>query len=214
MTNPVTNIADHPNIVPSTTAYRNGCRCSGCRAAVAAAALSRRDRKLSAPDPITDLPGEVWADIPGYEGQYQASDAGRVRSLPRVVNKGNGVPMRRRGQIMKPAVHKTGYLTVCLPGRRTFKVHLLVLAAFVGPRPDGMVTRHLNGIPVDCRLVNLAYGTQAKNVADTMAHGTHRQASQTHCIRRHPLSGENLYVGPDGKRQCRACKRIRKAAAA
>jgi hypothetical protein len=53
--------------------------------------------------------------------------------------------------------------------RRT--IHSLVLEAFVGPRPPGSVTRHLNGCPDDNRLENLAWGTHSENILDMDRHG-------------------------------------------
>jgi hypothetical protein len=54
----------------------------------------------------------------------------------------------------------------------TFRIHRAVMLAFVGPLPDGMVTRHLNGNPLDNRLANLEYGSPAENVQDAIGHGT------------------------------------------
>lgn len=51
-------------------------------------------------------------------------------------------------------------------------VHHLVLEAFVGPRPDGYEGKHENGIPHDCRLSNLTWGTKAANEHDKNRHGT------------------------------------------
>lgn len=70
----------------------------------------------------------------------------------------------------------TGYLTVGLNRanvRRTYMVHELVLVTFAGPRPPGMVSRHLNGDSIDNRWPeNLAWGTQAENIHDKIQHGT------------------------------------------
>lgn len=57
-------------------------------------------------------------------------------------------------------------------------VHRLVMEAFVGPRPPGMMCRHLNGNPHDNRLSNLAWGTPAENVADAVRHGTHARGER------------------------------------
>ncbi len=58
-------------------------------------------------------------------------------------------------------------------------VHRLVLLAFKGPRPDGQYCRHLNGVPTDNRLANLAWGTKSENTFDKVGHGTHPHASKT-----------------------------------
>lgn len=157
------------------------------------------------PTPETWLP----VPIPGYEGRYEVSDRGRVRSL------------LRRGRVLAQSEHRTGmYWQVGLlaQGAKSGSarlVHHLVAAAFLGPRPPGAVVRHLNGDSRDNRPSNLAYGTPAENIADSIAHGTnyhvHVLAKRTECINGHPWTPENTRIayGPKGntKRRCRACKR-------
>ena len=107
---------------------------------------------------------EEWLPIPGYEGRYEVSSEGRVKSL-----------MRATPLIMKQVPDKDGYLTLCLQSARrqqTHKVHCLVLLAFEGPRPDGLQVRHLDGRPTNNKRGNLRYGTSQENTADSMAHGT------------------------------------------
>lgn len=75
---------------------------------------------------------------------------------------------------MKPNLRK-GYLRICLcrdGKQKKFFVHVLVLTAFVGPCPDGMQGRHLDGCRSNCALGNLAWGTPKENAADRDAHGT------------------------------------------
>lgn len=113
---------------------------------------------------------ERWLPVVGWEGWYEVSDLGRVRRV---------APSRGRKPVdgvLKLTIGYTGYPQVCLtcPGRkqRAHKVHNLVLAAFVGPRPHGMEARHLNGDPLDAGLTNLAWGTPTENQADKILHGT------------------------------------------
>lgn len=147
-----------------------------------------------------------WRSVPGFEGLYEVSDAGLIRSTPRRGTSGG----LRRLRIEE----RTGYQLVTLnrPGmQRTMRVHTIVLTAFVGPRPDGMESRHLNGVPADNRLANLAWGTHGENNRDQVAHGTHPHASKTHCPADHPYSEENTYIHPDGDRRCRTCRREQNA---
>jgi len=128
---------------------------------------------------------ENWRAIPGYEGHYEVSDRGRVRSLDRIGM--NGQPLD--GKIIEPS-YSHGYQNVSLfrNGRqKNMRVHRVVMLAFVGPLPQGMVTRHLNGIKDDNRLTNLTYGTQRENVLDMVAHGNHGMASKENCKKGHPL---------------------------
>lgn len=108
---------------------------------------------------------EEWRDIPGYEGRYQASDLGQVRSLDRVEQTIDG-PRRYRGRVLHPGRRRaSGHVAVCLGKRNTKDVHPLVLRAFVGPPPEGHEALHLNHTPTDNRLNNLRWGTRGENIA-------------------------------------------------
>lgn len=124
---------------------------------------------------MNDVPtrAERWLPVVGYEGLYEVSDLGRVRSLDRNVTTRNGV-RRYKGKIlaMTPV---NGYPSVALSlvGKQdTRPVHQLVLEAFAGPRPAGQEGRHLNDVPADCRWPeNLAWGTKKENFADRLVNG-------------------------------------------
>jgi hypothetical protein len=112
-------------------------------------------------------------DVPGFCGRYQASDRGDVISHCRSAT---GSP-----RILRQHLGKRGYYVVNLSGHgkvRQRTVHSLVLEAFVGPRPDGMEVRHLNGIRTDNRLCNLAYGTSMENNRDRNLHGTSNRGTR------------------------------------
>lgn len=157
--------------------------------------------------PIT----ETWLPIPGHEGSYEVSDQGRVRSLDRRVPCDHGATRKVRGLMLKPSVTEgSDYARVNI-SRKPRNIHHLVMLAFVGPLPEGMVTRHLNGDPLDNRLVNLRYGTYAENSADMIRHGTSFQRNKTHCVRGHVLAVPNLntWMLERGYRTCKACTRAR-----
>jgi hypothetical protein len=115
---------------------------------------------------------EIWKDIPGYEGRYQASTEGHIRSVDRVIDMyspliGRVVKRPIKGRVLRPGRNNSGHYSVTLGhGAHGSLVHYLVLKTFVGERPDGMDIRHLNGNPCDNRLCNLAYGTRTENILD------------------------------------------------
>jgi hypothetical protein len=108
---------------------------------------------------------ETWRDVTGATG-YEVSDLGRVRSHRVRGRKGR---LRSTSYQLSLRPGRGGYARVHIDGRIRF-VHQLVLEAFVGPRPSGLLTRHLNGVPSDNRLVNLAWGSSGENASDAIRH--------------------------------------------
>jgi hypothetical protein len=145
---------------------------------------------------------EIWLPVPGWEGEYDVSNLGRIRSWV----------MRKKEQpvIRSPRVGARGYLNICLwrNGESLCRsVHSLVALAFIGPRPPGSVIRHLDGTTDNNNATNLSYGTASANVLDEVRHGTHANASKNTCKSGHPFDADNTYIRPSGKRDCRACRR-------
>jgi len=149
---------------------------------------------------------ERWLSVPGYEGKYEVSDHGRVRSLDRLDSRGR----RRTGALLVGRPQHHGHLVVALyseGSRRDFSVHHLVLTAFVGPRPNGMEACHWNDDSSDNRLANLRWDTRSANTRDSVRNGTHHMAVRTHCPKGHAYTPENTYVKPGGSRCCNECRR-------
>lgn len=109
---------------------------------------------------------EEWRSVPGYEGQYEVSSLGRVRSLDRPVRIRGGSYRVSKGRVLTPLRHTGGYDAVHLGRKNQRLVHELVALAFIGDRPPGAVTRHLDGDPTNNRVDNLAWGTQSENMRD------------------------------------------------
>lgn len=162
------------------------------------------------PESIGD---ECWLPIEGYHGFYEVSDQGRVRSLNRTVP-GKWGPMRLRGQILRPSRDSWGHLQVLLSResvQRHRLVHQLVTAAFLGPRPDGLITLHGPGGQLDNSVANLSYGTHGQNIRDKRRDGTDHNVNKTRCPAGHLLQVPNLVrcAARDGHRNCLACSRGR-----
>lgn len=162
-------------------------------------------------DPTAD-DAEHWLPIPGYEGYYEVSDLGRVRSLDRIISGGRWGTQRRRGAIRALAEGAHGYLVVSLSrnGKQVNRyVHQLVLEAFVGPRPAGMEACHWDDDPGNARLDNLRWGTRSTNAHDRTRNGGCQFARRIKCPRGHRLGGANNIpsVARRGYRTCLACYR-------
>lgn len=156
---------------------------------------------------------EQWLPILGWEGLYDASDLGRIRSVERMVRSHHESMRRVRARILKQSPDHGGYPSVGLnrAGRRvTKKVANLVALAFLGPRPfPGAAVCHNDGDQTNSRLSNLRYDTYAANERDKIAHGTQRQLAKDRCPQDHPYDEANTYVNPrTGHRSCRTCTRL------
>lgn len=154
---------------------------------------------------------EAWLPIAGFEGIYEISDQGTVKRL-------GGTKGARNDRILSPYTSGFGYLTVSLSRenertRRT--VHSLVAEAFIGPRPQGLQVRHLDGTKENNCKENLKYGTPLENSADLDRHGARRShfGERTHCSRGHAYTEANtrIKVRSSGakERVCRTCARER-----
>jgi len=151
---------------------------------------------------------EQWLPVVGYEGIYEVSDQGRVRSLDRVLHYSNGQRRTFPGKSLKHYLLRGRYPTVrlrCNGQTRTRYVHHLVLEAFVGLRPEGTEACHANDIPNDNRLVNLRWDTKSANVQDQIKNGRNHNTEKTHCKHGHEFTPENTCT-KRGFRQCRACR--------
>ncbi len=119
---------------------------------------------------------ERWREVAGYEGLYEVSDLGHVRSVDRVVRHHRGGPKNLVGKVLRPGPNdRYGHLGVvlCKEGnQRSVAVHRIVMAAWVGPCPEGQEVRHgPNGV-ADNSISNLCYGTRSQNNLDKRRDGT------------------------------------------
>lgn len=145
---------------------------------------------------------EEWRPVVGFP-DYEVS------SLGRVVSRRTKVPKEMRG-----TVSSCGYPKVFLTGPdgkyyNRFN-HRLVMEAFVGPKPAGHETRHLDGDKFNNAVSNLAYGTSSENELDKVRHGTHQMARKTHCKRGHEYTDASTRRRR-GKRECLPCVPLRLA---
>ena len=121
---------------------------------------------------------ELWKDIPGYEGKYQASTKGRIKSLKRSVRSichytGKEFYRTVNERILQPGQYcKTGHVSVVLgKGNPGVPVHQLIAKTFLGNCPPNCEVLHKNGNPKDNRVENLRYGTRTENILDFYIQG-------------------------------------------
>jgi predicted XRE-type DNA-binding protein len=124
---------------------------------------------------------EEWRPIEGYEGLYEVSNLGRVRSLDRVVKETRG-ERKYKGKLLKPALHLHGYLRVCLAKegkKKNHFVHRLVAIAFLGQPPEGYVVCHGPKGQQCNKVTNLSWGTLKQNQGpDRVRDGTDNQGEK------------------------------------
>lgn len=157
---------------------------------------------------MLDEHSEVWRPVVDFEGYYEVSDHGRVRSVSRVSRSRPGRTRRVPGKVLQPGLTK-GYQSVSLSNDGAVKkarVHRIVCLAFHGRPPTvEHEVRHLNGDCLDNRAENLCWGTRSENGLDRVRHGTDLDALKTGCPKGHPYDAQNTYVNRRGHRACRAC---------
>lgn len=128
----------------------------------------------------------------------------------------------RRQRTLKGVIDAYGYRKVALcwkrnsPGgeQRQVAIHGIEAEAFLGPRPEGQVVRHLDGDPLNLAITNLAYGTHAENLEDEMRHGTALnlwRKQRAECINGHTYAKVGFYINGAGARVCKQCDREKTA---
>lgn len=110
---------------------------------------------------------EIWKAVPGYEGKYEVSNLGRVKSLARKFYCKNGITNQVRERILKPGTDGSGYFRCALCSDKkltTFKVHRLVARAFVsGETKERFQVNHKDGNKKNNRSDNLEWATVSEN---------------------------------------------------
>lgn len=132
---------------------------------------------------------EIWKEVPGYEGYYEVSNMGNVRSMTRTVTKSNGVQQTRVSRMLPKKETADGYWDVRLCRdaiRKGYRVHRLVAMAFLPP-PDGNIddyeVHHKDANRKNNCLDNLEWVTHVENVRHSVECGTHVTCKD--------MSGEN-----------------------
>lgn len=127
---------------------------------------------------------EIWKDTPGYEGRYQVSDLGNVRSVDREVRsvskRGMEYLRKIKGVVLRPGDCR-GYLIVNLTPTGTIAVHILVAKVFVPGERRGYDVNHMGGVKTNNRADNLEWVTKSRNQQHAVEAGLKSQAIRVKC---------------------------------
>lgn len=113
-----------------------------------------------------NLQAEEWRPVPGYNGDYEVSDLGRVRSYK-----------RKKSILLRPLIRPSGHKAVvlCLEGKtKLLSVHRMVALCFINNPYNKKWVCHINGVAGDNRAVNLYWGSPRENTADMLRHAAER----------------------------------------
>lgn len=167
---------------------------------------------------------EIWLPTT-CSAIHEVSNKGRVRSISHYQRGMGGRPRKphcptcqcdigetiktptlalHSGRILKSNVQKSGHLSVQLGRGKRYRIHILVLEAFVSPRPEGMIGLHRDDNKANNNVENLYWGTYSDNAFDAVRNGTHYPGGLTECRRGHPFDGVNATTGA---RYCKTCQR-------
>jgi len=126
---------------------------------------------------------EIWKDIKGYEGLYQISNLGRVKSLSRLVLCKSRSKRQTKEKILLMQISSQGYsyLTLCKNNKlKSMRIHRLVALHFIPNPKNKPCVNHKNNIGVDNKVKNLEWCTQMENIHHAIKNGYFNQRGENH----------------------------------
>lgn len=154
---------------------------------------------------------EIWKDIEGYEGDYQASSEGRIKSLSRFYYEKGGIKQPIPEAILKQTLNKKGYMYItlrkdCLP--KTFRVHRLVAAAFIQNIDAKPQVNHKNGIKSDNRVENLEWCNNSENQIHSIRTGLRTKRSPQNLSNWHKTKAAKIHRDNFISKRAKECQKL------
>ena len=146
---------------------------------------------------------EEWRDIPGYEGYYQVSNQGRIRSVDRKVIARGGLTRISKGKIIA-LNYSRPYPMVCLSKKdikKTYLVHRLVADTFIPNPKNEKTVNHKNGIKSDNRVENLEWCSYSDNIKHAFRQLGRRPTSHWTGVKegKSPFAKKVQQISPNGE---------------
>lgn len=170
---------------------------------------------------MADDTREQWKPVPGFEGLYEVSDHGNVRSLDRMTTGPSGTIRRRRGRLLR-VNYSSNYPMIALSKNgkpSAHSIHRLVAAAFLGipPNADELHVCHWDGDRTNNHVSNLRWDTPTGNFEDMKRHGRVKmhdvpKSPYLVCGRGHEMTKTNIISTSEGgstKNRCAECNKLR-----
>lgn len=149
---------------------------------------------------------EEWKPVVGYEGLYEVSNLGRVKSVHRIVERSDGKTQTVSEKIIKQQIGTSGYYTIRISNMgvmKTYSVHKLICQAFYGHKPNNYkeVVDHIDGNRLNNNLANLQIISHRVNVSKGFKNKSSKYTGVFFCSTRKlfianiKLNGKREYIG-------------------
>lgn len=110
---------------------------------------------------------EIWKNIKNYEGYYQASNLGRIRSIDRIINEKNGKKRMQKGRLLKFSINKKGYFVSAFSKNgnvKSIRVHRIIAETFIMNNKPNLEVNHIDENKLNNEVGNLEWITHIDNI--------------------------------------------------
>lgn len=139
---------------------------------------------------------EIWKPVKNYEGYYQISNLGNIRSIERITTSKNNVNRRYKSRQLKTSLNENRYVVVVVRVNNVhynFKIHRLVAESFI-PNPDNKATvNHIDGNKQNNNVLNLEWSTHSENIKHAFKNNLNNNENQYKPVLQYSKQGEFIH---------------------